>query len=179
MGAQTEGSGGVRGVVCDTSVLLHLTETDALPVLMRMGDIAVPRAVATEMTQYSPLWLTEKPSWIRVHSLTESLWKEATAWCQAGLLDSGEAEAIVLARQINAAWFLTDDAAARLFAQSLGIEVHGSLGVVLWAAAVGELSRADAEAMLDRLAKSSLWISAKVLAEARVALTRLYRGRMA
>lgn len=106
-------------MVCDTSVLLHLTEADALPVLIRMGDIAVPRAVVTEMTQYNPLWLTEKPSWIDVHSLTDSLLKEATAWCQAGLLDSGEAEAIALARQIKAAWFLTDDAAARLFAQSL------------------------------------------------------------
>jgi predicted nucleic acid-binding protein len=166
-------------VVCDTSVLLHLIEADALPVLMQMGDIALPRAVVTEMTQYSPLWLTEKPSWIHVHSLTDSLLKEATAWCQAGLLDSGEAEAIALTRQIKADWFLTDDAAARLFAQSLGIEVHGSLGVVLWAAAVGKLSRADAEATLDRLAKSSLWVSAKVLAEARIALTQLYRGRTA
>jgi len=27
---------------------------------------------------------------------------------------------------------LTDDAAARLFAATLGMEVHGSLGVVLW-----------------------------------------------
>lgn len=169
----------MRGVVCDTSVLLHLTEADALPVLMRMGDITVPRAVVTEMTQHSPLWLTEKPSWIHVHSLTDSFLKEATAWCQAGLLDSGEAEAIALTREINAAWLLTDDAAARLFAQSLGIEVHGSLGVVLWAAAVGELNRPDAEEMLDRLAKSSLWISAKVLAEARVALTQLYHGRIA
>jgi predicted nucleic acid-binding protein len=167
----------VRGVVCDTSVLLHLTEADALPVLMRMGDIVVPRAVVTEMTQYSPLWLTEKPSWIHVQSLTDPFLKEAMAWRQAGLLDSGEAEAIALARQITAAWLLTDDAAARLFAQSLGIEVHGSLGVVLWAAAVRELSRTDAEAMLDRLAESSLWISARVLAEARRALRQLYRGR--
>ena len=160
--------------MCDTSVLLHLTEADALPLLSRMGDICVPGAVDVEMTHHSAVWRNEKPSWIHVHSLTASLLKEATAWCQAGLLDPGEAEAIALVRPINADWLLTDDAAARLFAQSLGIEVHGSLGIVLWAAAAGELGHADAEATLDRLANSSLWISAKVLAEARSALGRLY-----
>lgn len=164
----------MRNVVCDTSVLLHLAEAEALPVLIRVGDICGPRAVVTEMAQHTPSWRTEEPSWVHVQSLTPSLLQEATAWCQAGLLDSGEAEAIALARQINADWFLTDDAAARLFAQSLRIEVHGSLGVVLWAAAVGELSQADAEATLERLAKSSLWISSKVLAEARAALGKLY-----
>ena len=136
-------------MVCDTSVLLHLAEADALAVLIQVGDICVPRAVVTEMAQHRPSWRTEEPSWVHVQSLTASLLKQATAWCQAGLLDSGEAEAIALAQQINADWFLTDDAAARLFAQSLRIEVHGSLGVVLWAAAVGELTRADAEATLS------------------------------
>jgi predicted nucleic acid-binding protein len=80
-----------------------------------------------------------------------------------------------LARRLRADWFLTDDAAARLFAQSLGIEVHGSLGVVLWAAAVSELDQGEAFATLDRLAGSSLWISATVLEEARAALRQLYR----
>jgi len=89
-------------------------------------------------------------------------------------LDAGEAEAIALARQIQADWFLTDDAAARLFAQALGLEVHGSLGIVLWAAVAGHLNRAAAEAVLNRLAQSSLWVSARVLAEARSALDQLF-----
>jgi predicted nucleic acid-binding protein len=89
-------------------------------------------------------------------------------------LEAGEAEAIALARQLSAAWFLTDDAAARVFAAALGLEVHGSLGVVLWAAARKHLSHEEAAAALDRLAHSSLWISAQVLAEARAALERLF-----
>jgi predicted nucleic acid-binding protein len=51
---------------------------------------------------------------------------QATRWLQVGLLDIGEAEAIALARQLNANWFLTDDAVARVLATSLGLEVHGS-----------------------------------------------------
>jgi len=109
-----------------------------------------------------------------VRALTDSHKADAEAWEQAGLLGSGEAEAIALARQVRADWLLTDDAAARLFAQSLGLEVHGSLGIVLWAAAVGRLNRADIEATLERLAQSSLWISSRVLTEAKAALSRLF-----
>ncbi len=129
------------------------------------------------MTQQNSLWPTQRPAWIQVYVLTGAFAGEAAAWRQAGLLDPGEAEAVALARQINAQWLLTDDAAARLFGQSLSLEVHGSLGVVLWAAAVGRLNRADAEAALDRLAQSSLWISAKVLAEARRLWISCFRRR--
>jgi predicted nucleic acid-binding protein len=69
---------------------------------------------------------------------------------------------------------LTDDAAARLLAQNLGLEVHGSLGIVLWAAAVGHRNRTDSEITLERLASSSLWLSPKILAEARTALDQLF-----
>lgn len=89
-------------------------------------------------------------------------------------MDAGEAEAIALARQITADWLLTDDAAARLFAEELGIEVHGSLGIVLWATAIGHLERPAAEQALAQLASSSLWISRRTLAEARAALHEIF-----
>jgi predicted nucleic acid-binding protein len=99
---------------------------------------------------------------------------QATGWQQSGLLETGEAETIALALQLSATWLLTDDTAARVFATTLGFEVHGSLGIVLWAAARGHLSREEAAAALDRLAHSTLWISARVLVEARMALDRLF-----
>lgn len=80
---------------------------------------------------------------------------------------------IVLAQSLAADWLLTDDAAARVVATLLGIEVHGSLGVVLWAAARRHIDRPEAAALLDRLAKSSLWVSPAIVAEARRALEAL------
>ena len=82
-------------------------------------------------------------------------------------------EAIVLAKSRAADWLLTDDAAARVIPMLLGMEVHGSLGVVLWAAAQTHISRYEAAAILDRLGVSSLWISPAILAEARHALDAL------
>ncbi len=64
--------------------------------------------------------------------------------------------------------------AARLFASALGIEVHGSLGILLWVAAAGHLDRREAEAALSRLAASSLRISRRVLEEARFALHQVF-----
>jgi len=71
-------------------------------------------------------------------------------------------------------WFLTDDAAARLMAESLGMEVHGSIGVVLWAAAHRLIARIEAERPLTGLERSSLWMSPRVRAEARLALGNLF-----
>jgi len=83
-------------------------------------------------------------------------------------------EALALALQIRADWFLTDDAAARLIAQQQGFEVHGSLGVVLWGATTSRLLRAEAEKSLQALSSSSLWIKPRVLQKAREALLQIY-----
>ncbi len=162
----------MRRVVSNTGPLLHLAEAQALHLLRRVGAVHVPSQVVAEMTYHWPAWQT--PEWIAISALAAPDAAEAQAWQQAGLLDAGEAEAIALARQIQAHWFLTDDAAARLFATELGLEAHGSLGIVLWAAAVGLLDHAEADQTLTRLAASSLWISSRILAEARAALDEIF-----
>jgi predicted nucleic acid-binding protein len=160
-------------IVSNTGPLLHLTEAQTLSLLRFAGELHIPAMVAIELGRQLPTWQT--PEWIMVDNVTGIFGKQAIAWQQAGLLDPGEAEAIALVSQIQADWFLTDDAAARLLAQSLNLEVHGSLGIVLWAAAVGHLSQGEAEQALERLSHSSLWISTRILADARAALTTMFQ----
>jgi len=70
---------------------------------------------------------------------------------------------------------LSDDAGARQFAQALGLEVHGSIGLLLWGAASGQIaSREDALRLLNALAGSSLWVSERVLQKAREAVETLF-----
>lgn len=95
-------------------------------------------------------------------------------WIKAEIIDPGEAEAIGLALKVDCDWFLTDDAQARQFGESLGLEVHGSIGLLLWAVASGHVeSRRQAYKLLDRLRNSSLWISERVIAEALHAIDEL------
>lgn len=162
----------MRLVVSNTGPLLHLNEAQALDLLSLTGEIHIPKKVEIEVKHYGLEW--QQPTWIIVDTLIEPYVTKAIAWQQAGLLDPGEAEAISLTQQLGADWFLTDDAAARLLAQNLGIEVHGSLGIVLWAAALGHLNRIEAEVTLERLAQSSLWVSPRILTEAKAALDQLF-----
>jgi predicted nucleic acid-binding protein len=175
LGAPAEaGRTAVRRVVCDTGPFLHLAEARCLEILRQAGELHIPPAVEAELRRQDIRRPAETKSWLKLSRLALPHEIAAEAWCIAGLLHRGEAEAVELARQLHADWFLTDDAAARLVAQSCGLETHGSLGVVLWSAAARHLSRNEAESALEGLAQSSLWLSASVLAEARAALHLLF-----
>lgn len=165
---------GVRRIVSDTGPLLHLREAGTLETLRPAGQVFIPPAVETEIAALDVAWSLDRPEWIENVPLQPSFHGQAADWMKAGLLDPGEAEALALANQLHAEWLLTDDTAARLVASRLGLEVHGSLGVVLWAAAVGHFNRAEAEATLEALSNTSLWLSARVLDEARGALRQIF-----
>lgn len=156
--------------MCDTGPILHLAEAEALVLLKPAAPILIPPAVEAEMLTLRPNWRTDRPRWIEVEHLTPRHAEEAQGWFAADLLDAGEAEAVALARQVKAGWLLSDDAAAALFARSLGLEVHGSLGVVLWCVAKGYLPAGDGRVVLHRLKESSLWLSTRVMREALAAL---------
>jgi predicted nucleic acid-binding protein len=164
----------LKRIVCDTGPLLHLREADALNLIGVAGSVTIPPVVHSELVSHDSFWLEERPAWLQLTELESAALKAALRWVTGGLLDPGEAQELALALQTTADWLLTDDAAARLVAQQHGVEVHGSLGVVLWAAAVGHLDRTEAEETLEALSRSSLWISARILEEARAALRQIF-----
>lgn len=161
-------------VVCDTGPIFHLRQADQLDILRAIGSIHIPPEVDAEMARLDALWSDQRPTWIGVVPLEAAHLEEARGWLLAGLLDPGEAQALALASQIGADWILTDDAAARTVARHRGFEVHGSLGIVLWAAVTGLLGKTEAEQALDALVQSSLWVSKRVLSEARSALGKIF-----
>ena len=164
----------MRVVVCDTGPILHLVEADALGLLEQTGEVTVPSAVERELTVRISDWSVRRPTWLRVEFVRDTAaWQVEQVTALAGL-GAGEVEAIVLARSLSADWLLTDDAGARVVATVFGMEVHGSVGVVLWAAATRHIDAQQANLVLDRLGKSSLWITPAILAEARRALDTLF-----
>ena len=163
----------MRVIVCDAAPIIHLYEALCLPLLSRAGDIYLPHRVNLEVQNaihINKSW----PEWLHVVKLAPNEQKEAGIWQAAGGIHTGEAEALVLARQKKTDWFLTDDAAMRLFVSILGIEVHGALGIVLCSAAKRNITRKETEGALRRLQQSSLWLSEKIYKEARQALDDIY-----
>ncbi len=165
----------MKRLVADTGPILHLHQAGALHLLPLVGDVSVTSTVLDEVRRHAPeLWPASLPSWARLISLSAPATRRAAEWRQAGLLHSGEAEALAFASESRPDWFLTDDAAARLMAGSLGLEAHGSLGVVLWTAGQGLIQQPEAASCLGGLEASTLWLSSAVKTQARVALNNIY-----
>ncbi|MBI4661310.1 MAG: DNA-binding protein [Verrucomicrobia bacterium] len=161
-------------VVCDTGPVLHLQEAEALDLLSLIDSVYVPWAVDRELMRLVGDWPAHRPRQLQVVELETGSAEQAAHWTAAGLLHRAESEALALAHHVKAHWYLTDDTAARELAKSLGVEAHGSLGLVLWAAAHGHLSRLRSAARLEALFGSSLWVSPSIREQARDALKRIH-----
>ena len=165
----------MKVIVADTGPILHLHDAGAWQLWDMLGEVFLTPGVLVELRGYLPdPFRRELPPWARVATLTNDAREMADQWQQAGLLHLGEAEALALSLDMHPDWFLTDDAAARLMAESFGLETHGSLGVVLWASANSLIRRDEAEKLLAALGSSTLWVSPRILAAARQALNSIY-----
>lgn len=164
----------VKIVVCDTGPILHLREAGLLDLLSKVGKVFIPKMVDIELADIDAFWKNLRHPWISIETLSEIESTQAEVLHDSGLLNAGESEAIILAQRLKVDWLLTDDSAARVYAKAIGLEVHGSLGIVLWAAAVGYLQHAEAKSAISRLAHSSLWISQTTLEKACKALDEMF-----
>ena len=162
----------MRTVVCDAGPVIHLQEAGLLHLLYACGTLSVPVLVQEEICANSSMefiW----PHWINVIRLDAKAIQHANFLSRSSDLHGGESEAFVLCETLKADWLLTDDAAARLFAATLGMEVHGSLGVVLWNVAHHHLDQEQGLSALTALSKTSLWLSTRTLSDARAAIIEI------
>lgn len=161
-----------RVIVSNTGPLLHLSEIGRLEWLTLLGRVYVPVQVHQELHEIAQMvTLCEG---IETVVPTQQVSTQAQKWVEAGYLHQGEAMAIALAQEMQCDWFFTDDTEARLFAESLGLEVHGSLGIVIACASLGFVRTKEAEeAVLNLHRSSSLWLSERVVKLALDALQRL------
>ncbi|MBS3080132.1 DUF3368 domain-containing protein [Candidatus Pacearchaeota archaeon] len=79
-------------------------------------------------------------------------------------LDYGERAAISLCLEKNLG-FLSDDKVARNYARSLGIEVIGVLGVIIWNFENKKLTKLETLKLINDLLKNDFYISANLYSE--------------
>lgn len=165
----------MKRLVSDAGPLIHLHEASAIPLLGYTGTVFVPEAVFHEARSFTAsLRVSGIPSWLIVHSLSAQAQEKSSQWTAAGMLHAGEAATLACAWELQPDWVLTDDTAARLVGTLMGFEVHGSLGILLNAARSGQITQKEALDYLDRLERSSLWLSSRVRSEARRAIEVIF-----
>lgn len=163
-----------RLLVADTGPLRHLHEAGALFLVPMLGETWVPPAVMTEFSLQLPAVAQAASSWLKLAVPSVTAQQQASKQAADVRLDSGELEAIALALDLNPDAFLTDDLHARQAAQRVGLNARGSLGVILLAAEEGLVRETEATVLLQRLARTSLWIDPAVLREARTLLADIF-----
>lgn len=110
-------------VISNASPLIALHQIEQFHILPDLFDtILIPSAVAAETTTIKPF-----PQWIQMASLTQSI---APMILRASLGD-GESEAISLALETDCQLLILDDRPARRLAQTIGIPIIGTLGVLV------------------------------------------------
>ena len=154
-------------VVSDTSPLNYLILIQAIDVLPKLfREIYVPTDVMRELQhprtpEVVKIWAASPPNWLHIHT-------PCTAIPADNLLDPGEAAALALAKELNAAAILIDERKGRRIAREQGFTTLGTITILELAARQKLLHLKPA---LDRLQQTSFQISKSIIAAA------LERGR--
>lgn len=165
-------------IVSNSGPLIHLARIDRLKLLKELfGEVVIPHEVKLEVVDRgkdegaADAFLIEgeiEAGWILIDQSKSSGVKEIA---ESAGMDIGEVSAIMLAREMKCP-ILIDDLAARRFAIGMGLEVAGSIGVLIRSAKMGKISKSEALDALDKLARV-MWLSVDVYEDTRMAIEGL------
>ena len=112
-------------IVCNSSVLIALDNVSILHILEDLfGKILIPKAVRKEVFGRRRL-----PAFVKCIEISEPI---ALKVLESNL-EAGESEAICLYEEIEANLLVIDDLEGRRVAERLGINITGTLGILLLA----------------------------------------------
>ncbi len=159
-------------VVCDTSPLIWLGKVNKLDLLRHLfGCVLVPETVRLEAVSgesADALLIREaiREGWISV----EAVGGDYGELLEVSGVHRGEAEAILLARRLDAL-FLVDDKEASAVARMFGISCHGTLVVLLSGLSIGLLGLDEFVMCVDEMIglgfRLSIEVYQRVLREAK------------
>jgi len=132
--------------VTDTGPLIFLTKLGRLDLLQRGADeVYAPQAVLNEVRarpdEASEAIVEAAQSWLSVQDVGD----QRMASFLLASLDRGEAEVLVLAKELDADRVVMDDLDARRFARRAGFDLVGTLGLPLAARLRGEIPSVQQE----------------------------------
>jgi predicted nucleic acid-binding protein len=151
-------------IVSNSSPLISLDKIDQFLLLkMLFHNVIIPDAVWQEVVVQGVgrpgshiTSKLEKSGWIHRKNVKDTF---AVKLLQTNI-GKGEAEAIVLSRELNANWVLIDDDIARTYALKAGLKVKGTLGILLAGYKAGFIKQL--KPLLIKLRNQGFWISDQI-----------------
>lgn len=137
-------------IIADTSCFIVLSNIGELELLQRTyGFIITTIEVATEYGQ--PL-----PDWVEIKAAADKNLQQVLAL----QLDKGESSAVALAMELSDCTIILDDYKARKVAAKLGLEITGTIGVIIKAKLRGLIPAI--QPYLDKINRTDFRLSAEV-----------------
>jgi predicted nucleic acid-binding protein len=154
-------------VVSNTSPIIFLSKIEALDLLPQCFDqVMIPPSVSNEL---GDLLLPEYIQYTKISLAGEHFVQGALEMTRS--LHVGELEAIVLAQETHADYVILDDKLARRKAQLMGLNVIGTIGVLLLAHQQKLILAATVEEHLTNLTQQNgMYISSKIMEQVKRSL---------
>lgn len=134
-------------IISDTSCFIVLTKIDELDLLQKVyGQITTTIDIATEFGE-------TLPEWVEIHNVVDKKRQQLLEL----QIDRGESSAIALALETPDSTLILDDYKARLIAERLGINITGTIGVIVKAKLQGIIP--SIKPILEKIKKTDFRLS--------------------
>jgi len=148
-------------VISNTTPLITLLGIGKLDLLKKMyGNIIVPQAVFAEIERgrHLPFYKNLlQVDWIEIKEVQNRVLSKHLQT----FLDSGEAEVLVLAEELNADLLLLDEKIARNYAQMNNYTITGSFGILIKAKEADYIK--SIKPLLEKAIDNGIFISPKLI----------------
>lgn len=165
----------MRQAISNAGPLIHLDEIGKLDIMAVFDRLFVSGAVFTEATATGRVdehQLQVLPN-LDVYSVEVAEIAALRNELADFDLQEGELSALCLCRSLSIPLLLTDDLETRRAAKLLGIEPHGTVGVLVYACRAGRLTLTQTkEAIQNLLDKSTLFLTPVIVEQAIAELER-------
>jgi predicted nucleic acid-binding protein len=151
-------------IVCDSTALIGLAKIGNLELLEKIfGEIFVPNAVFVEVVDRGRgrpgAKEVQDAKWIRKRTVKDN----RTVEMLVAEMGRGEAEVLVLGKELNADWLILDDERARNSGQSAGFQIIGLAGILLLAKELGFIPAV--KPLLDELESKNFRLGTRIRKE--------------
>ena len=148
----------MRKVVANTTPIIALADIGQLDLLRQLyGEIIIPTAVLDEIISEPARRKVGESDWIIVESVSNAEQKRLFK----SRLHEGEVEVMLLAQEQHADLVIIDDNAAKKTAKFLGINVTGTMGILIRAKQNGLID--EVKPLIEELLDKGLYIGQEVV----------------
>jgi predicted nucleic acid-binding protein len=156
----------MQRVVSDSDVIIHLAKLNKLDLIRELYECAqIPRYVELEMVryQYDEVGIIEEAVRHGVLKVYETGDSKARSIAGRYGIHIGEAHVKVLAEELHAEIFLSNERRVRIAAKEEGFFVAGTVGVILRGMNQGCLTKEEAIKLLNKLKASEFRIHPNII----------------